>query len=328
MKYKHKHTGQIVTKGTDGLYHSKEGGYTLQGWIFENSNDWEEVKPEYIGGPLVEVKEEPNYLITAFEGNKSGIKFQLQSNGRYKDSDIGAYFDKDFLLKNTTIFSIKNEFGKEFSIGDKVTGDNEEFVIESFELGSHTYGGCFVCGKNKLGKVKVSIKLLNVVKSPIYTTTDGKVIYEGDRVWLSLLHKDLSRHENDLVLVGNFSQKDKEVADRYLTFTSEENRDKYIKENSKKPVFVSADNVEFYDNNTDFGLFSVLPKANWQENRYRLNDIIKWTKKEWLHFHTKEARQEYVDNNKPKYSLVDVEKCYFEGRSRIGFIEELKKLDK
>ena len=40
-------------------------------------------------------------------------------------------------------------------------------------------------------------------------------------------------------MIGNFSQQDKEVADRYLTFTSEENRDKYIKENTKKPVFVS-----------------------------------------------------------------------------------------
>lgn len=43
MKYKHKHTGQVVTKGTDGLFHSQQGGYTLQRWIFENSNDWEEV---------------------------------------------------------------------------------------------------------------------------------------------------------------------------------------------------------------------------------------------------------------------------------------------
>lgn len=43
-KYKHKQTGQVVTKGKDGLYHSKHGGYTLQRWIFENSNDWEEVK--------------------------------------------------------------------------------------------------------------------------------------------------------------------------------------------------------------------------------------------------------------------------------------------
>jgi len=41
MKYKHKKTGQIVTKGVDGLFHSQQGGYTLQRWIFEDSNDWQ-----------------------------------------------------------------------------------------------------------------------------------------------------------------------------------------------------------------------------------------------------------------------------------------------
>ena len=224
MKYKHKQTGQIVTKGTDGLFHSKEGGYTLQRWIFENSNDWEEI-------------------------------------------------DRDAI----------------------------PWYIEK--------------------------------KSPIYTTTDGVDVQEGDRIVLYLINKDLVPSIKCHVLITSFSKQDKEVADRYLTFTSEENRDKYIKEHTRKPIFVSADGKEFYSDDVDYSLFSVLPKANWQENRYRLTDCIKFPKKEWLHFHTKEARQEYIDNNKPKYSLSDIEKAFENSYlSEItkfkGLLEELKKIGK
>jgi hypothetical protein len=225
IKYKHKATGQIVTKGTDGLFHSQEGGYTLQRWIFENSSDWEEID-----------------------------------------------------------------------------GDAIPWYIEK--------------------------------KSPIYTTTDGVEVFEGDRLTLYPLGKDLTIGTlRSFVVVKAFSEQDKEVADRYLTFTSEENRDKYIKENTRKAVFTSADGKEFYSDDMNYSLFSVLPKANWQENRYRLTDCIKFPKKEWLHFHTKEARQEYIDNNKPKYSLADVEKAYkklmyYDFPDAKSIISELKKLGK
>ena len=81
-------------------------------------------------------------------------------------------------------------------------------------------------------------------------------------------------------------------------------------EKYKSPIFVSADGKELFENNIDNVLFSVLPKANWQETTYRAGLLIKSPTKEWLHFYTKEARQEYIDNNKPKYSLEDIKKCY------------------
>ena len=172
------------------------------------------------------------------------------------------------------------------------------------------------------------------VKEAIYTTTDGVDIQECDNIKLHILIKEgFSFELKEYVYITSFSKEDVEVANRYLTFTSEENRDKYIKENQRKPIFVSADNVEFFESHLggDYSLFSVLPKANWQENRYRLNDCIKFPKKEWLHFHTKESRQEYIDNNKPKFSLKEIESCYpspTDSPLFTTFIANLKKLGK
>lgn len=305
MKYKHKHTGQVVTKGTDGLYHSQEGGYTLQRWIFENSNDWEEIK------------EEPNYLITAFRSKKNKEIVSLESDGKYYN--YGREFSENEMIDCpfTEIYSIKNEFGKEFCIGNKVKGDNEEFIIDSFQLGEHILGGCYACGQDKQGTVKVSIKIIEIIKTPIYTTTDGVDIEEGDDINLFIATKQLTIPQINTVNTYWFRNSDKEVAERYLTFTSAESRDKYIKEHTRKPIFVSADGKEVFDeHNFGTNLFSVYPREAWTEKRCTVKQAIEF--KNWLHFHTKEARQEYIDNNKPKFSLADIEKAYSETNSPIS----------
>lgn len=169
--------------------------------------------------------------------------------------------------------------------------------------------------------------------SIIYTATDGISIREGSKTTLYLLNKD------DLSIVKpfykvdifNFSKQDAEVASRYLTFTSEENRDKYIKENSNKPVFVSADGVDMYEEDLTF---SVLSRNTWEEKRIRVNNFITAMHKDWIHFRTKEARQEYIDNNKPRFSLADIEKLLngmiisYTPINKENIINRLKKLGK
>jgi len=95
---------------------------------------------------------------------------------------------------------------------------------------------------------------------------------------------------------------------------------------AKEPIFTSADGIEYTEENLDYKLFSVLPKATWEEKRSPVSYALQ--SKSWLHFHTKEARQEYIDNNKPKYSLVDIEKAYNDSKTKSGLLIELKKLGK
>lgn len=71
-------------------------------------------------------------------------------------------------------------------------------------------------------------------KSPIYITTDGVEMFEKNFTVLYLLSKELTIPSQNIAVIHNFSKQDKEVADRYLTFTSEKNRFNYIEDNSPK----------------------------------------------------------------------------------------------
>ena len=129
------------------------------------------------------------------------------------------------------------------------------------------------------------------------------------------------------MVVKAFSEQDKEVADRYLTFTSEENRDKYIKEHTRKPIFTSADGKEIFEGDR---IYMVTSKFEIHDNPCNKYDGIN---PEYFYFSTKEKAVEYIDNNKPKYSLADIENAYdktmnseYDGLGEI--IEELKKLGK
>lgn len=163
-------------------------------------------------------------------------------------------------------------------------------------------------------------------KSPIHTTTDGVDIMEGDKLHLFLINKDLSIPYANEVTVNRFNNAEKEVADRYLTFTSEENRDKYIKENSKKVIFVSADRKEIFEGDR---IYIVTENFKIHDNPCNKFD---GSNEVYVYFSTKELAQEYIDNNKPKYSLADVfmasEKIPSGYLTTTGMLDQLKKLGK
>lgn len=336
MQYKHKHTGQVVTKGVDGLYHSKEGGYTLQRWIFENSNDWEEVK------------EESNYLITAFRSTMDKSLARINALGLY-------YFGiplKDFLHGDNSIedgkweiYSVKNSKGEEFTIGDVIKRNDKDFKLKSLSIYDN---GCYVVGEDIFGEVNSSIELLNKPKSPIYTTTDGVDIKEGSCLVLYLVNKELNTLLQNVAVINNFSKQDAEVASRYLTFTSEENRERYIKENQKKteldehnkiiereinkelnmkPIFVSADGKEMFE-----GDYYYVPQTDFNNNLkgtfLKFTVLNKKYSDNTARFSSRELAQEYIDNNKPKYSFVDILTAYNNTCSWAAFMDELKKLGK
>ena len=326
-KYKHKITGKVFIEtdfcnpeAPSEKYYKLDSvarNFYLEKEFIVGSNDYEEVK------------EEPNYLITSFTMKGIGAHRPINADGTY-----GYTFPfitlKEMLEEGHDIYSVKNSKGEEFTIGEVIGIFGVKFKIDKFEIIRNVIMVYFSDGNNCILEDIEKIK----VKEAIYTTTDGVDIQECDNIKLHILIKEgFSFELKEYVYITSFSKEDVEVANRYLTFTSEENRDKYIKENQRKPIFVSADNVEFFESHLggDYSLFSVLPKANWQENRYRLNDCIKFPKKEWLHFHTKESRQEYIDNNKPKFSLKEIESCYPSPTNSplfTTFIANLKKLGK
>tara|TARA_R110000868_G_scaffold400382_2_gene674727 strand:+ start:1013 stop:1738 length:726 start_codon:yes stop_codon:yes gene_type:complete len=156
-------------------------------------------------------------------------------------------------------------------------------------------------------------------KSPIYITTDGVEMFEKNFTVLYLLSKDLTIPSQNIAVIHNFSKQDKEVADRYLTFTSEKNRFNYIEENTKKPIFVSADGKEIFETKEKIKLFGVWINESdgfhynyfaKGEMEYTCSEEFPINKNDWMWFVDENKRQEYIDNNSPKYSLNDIENCY------------------
>lgn len=325
----------------NAVFQAEGGAVIYYSTIEKYSEYFEEVKEEKLWG-VSTMKEEPNYLITAFRevGNLFGDNrlVKIGADGKY-----GNWFTLEGMLKDPPcvesgdfeIYSVKNSKGEEFTIGDNVfflpKNSLELFKIDNFFINKdgillarssqERYAIC-----EDINTIAKEIKVPHKVKSPIYTTTDGVDIKEGSCFTAYLLNKDLSIVKPfSEVNISRFSKQDAEVASRYLTFTSEENRDKYIKENSKKPIFVSADGKDMYEGDTvwhfcdelDFQLSSSIVRKN---NIY--GDI---------RFSTEEKAREYIDNNKPKYSLADIEKAYESPKDSPLFksiIKNLKALGK
>jgi len=217
-KYKHKKTGIIVEIGVSNKnsYYAYKECEAIAKWVIEDSLDWEEVK-------------EPNYLITAFKRENSF--FKLNKDGRYYPTDgIPVSWNlKTFIDEKFEIYSVKNSKGEEFTIGDKVNTAKDKFHISKFE----------VCGKQIIVRFKETdehdgLDIISKVKSPIYITTDGVEMFEKNFTVLYLLSKELTIPSQNIAVIHNFSKQDKEVADRYLTFTSEKNRFNYIEDNNPK----------------------------------------------------------------------------------------------
>jgi len=304
-KFKHKTLEGVTAIKLD----NKSGQYKTTGinddfaefvpaFFIENSNDWEEVK------------EEPNYLITAFRFVYNKSIWKINNDGRYGGINSVIFSSLENMLTDypsvesgdIEIYSVKNSKGVEWTLNDEYTFEKGDLVhkITSFSILenelviNHETGRC-------------SIDNIVKLKNPLYITSDFVEMFEGNIRKIYLLNHDLSTPSINEVVV-NWNLTDKETADRYLTFAYEENRDKYIKENTKKPIFISADGVEYYFDNGPSVLYSVYPKDDWTEKQCNVKQAMEF--KNWIHFGKYTARQEYIDNNKPKFSLKEIESCY------------------
>jgi hypothetical protein len=274
-------------------------------------------------------KEEPNYLITAFRLISDGEIVKIGSDGKY-----GYWFTlKDMLSSppcvesgDFEIYSVKNSKGEEFTIGDNaffkttLEWQNITSKILKFDLLEN-----FILATTEDRQGNIEFLFKDKVKQPLYTTTDGVDVFKGDVIQLYLLTEDLKTQHK--AKIDYFNAEDRVVADRYLTFTSEENRDEYIKENTRKAVLVTADGKEIFEGDTIYHFYKpfeyIMHKSIVRHNTI-YGDVI---------FYTEEKAKEYIDNNKPKFSLADVEKAYkklmyHDFPDAKSIISELKKLGK
>lgn len=291
--------------------------------------EYQDKNPYYVNYPeFWEEIIEPNCLITAFRNTKHEI-LKIGKDGSFYYETLGTtvpglWLETCLKAKHNEIYSVKNKDGVEFTIGNSVKVLSVRREIIKFQL---LFGVLYCHTKDYV----IEINSLKKPKTPIFISADGKEMFIGDSYYVPQVNG--MTH----TLVGTilrFNATLGIVASEYK-FSTLELAQEYVDNNKPKvPIFTSADNHEYFSETEDVSLFSVLPKANWQEDRYRLKELVNFPKKEWLHFHTKEARQEYIDSNKPKYSIKDIKDVYYkvmiypknDGLEEL--IEELKYLSK
>jgi hypothetical protein len=174
-KFKHTKTDDIVVERADGHYtiQNMAGAYLNKEWV-EGSGDW------------IEVKEEPkkDYEILSVWFDKELPKvWKKQYYGRFKTDKGTAIADLDSLLttysvKSADIHSVKRlSDGEVFTIGDTIIliNGHREHVIESFTLSSND--------EIMINNYVNGLNFYKHAKKPLFTTEDGKEVFEGDDYW-------------------------------------------------------------------------------------------------------------------------------------------------
>ena len=190
--FKHKKTGEIATY-KDGIL--KSSGFSVEIGVEPSSNFWEEVI-------------EKDYEILSFIDISKLIKKEDGLFYRENTQNKGVREDQ---ISHFRINSVKRlSDGETFTLSDKVKQSNvihnNTFTITGFE---------FDVNKEHLlavGNGGIKISKIEKIKPVLFTTEDGKEIFEGDTIFpvtdtFELLRTDLASRKD--VGVRCFSTKEK-----------------------------------------------------------------------------------------------------------------------
>lgn len=141
-----------------------------------------------------------------------------------------------------------------------------------------------------------------LIKEPIYTSQLGEKIYEGDCIYLVT--------DSNLLCFTSYCKKEDIIPGR--TFLHQKTAQDFIDLQPPKILFITEDKIEI--TNEDTPLYGVCPKGNWQTNLWGcsykkcngIHKVLETKSTSWLWFSTKEAAEQYREENEPKYSKKQI----------------------
>lgn len=253
-----------------------------------------------------------DYKILSFYGQNN--IFTLRDNGEYITNTIsnwngdGKMYRKGFYLgKNDfEIHSVKRlSDGEIFTVGDKVqwnwyTADVSYFTIAKIYL----YNDIFFFDTVEKSAQKFHFyKSLKKYKKSLFTTEDNVPIYEGDEYWIvNKYNWALWEGHTDMLYT---------YAENHIKFSTKQAAEEYVAKNTV--LFVTEDGKEikhgdcFYVIKSDFtddAVYSHIAGLSINKEQAYKNG--------WLYFSTKEKAEEYIDLNKPKYSINQIKEAFKE----------------
>jgi hypothetical protein len=281
-KFKHKNNGSTMTY--------KDGCMKIENLVIEgtpNLDYWEEVI-------------EKEWEILHFK-NESNNQVYFKNGDYYNtyNSDIGKR-NYDYCLKYYSVLSAKNlKTGVEFSIGDKVmrhVDDKCPNPNTEVRLVDKIYSKDCELYFDTIADRNFILSLFSKVKAPLFTTFDGEDIYEYTNrgfVWVIDNKFEYMLPVRDVNVKGSLT-----TPETYKVFSTKESAEKWVKENTKKPLFTTYDGVDIFEKDETY---AVGLDFNVSEKKYFLG-----TYPNAKYFAEKERAEEYILMNKPLLSINDI----------------------
>ena len=223
IKYKHKISGEIAEESPRFKnFYLVNHGHSLHKRFIENSNDWQKV--EELDYEIISLKLTGGEILTFKDG-----KCIHRTDNENPDITFNLNRCLSTLSSRESINSVKRKSdGEVFTIGDVIANmcDSEQKISELYI--------------NKDGKMCVytsttcrfTIQNIKKVKTPLFTTEDGVVIFEGDKYYFI---------NNGFNAVKSFGE-DLGVFMSAKTFSTKEKAEEYILLN--KPCLSFTDVVK------------------------------------------------------------------------------------
>ena len=251
-KFKHKHTGAVVIKGSDSYFIIEEDTPTesIPAKFIENSNDWEEVVQK-------------KYLFTTHDGVK--IYKGMDSWSIYKDLSISPntperapwvgsskyslYFSTEeaaqkYIDENTKKIVFTTHDGVPMYVGDSYCFINKYNMDEVYD---HTVGRAWsVTNLKQDSHIRFSTRkaaqqfIDKNTKKPILRTEDGVDLFEGDKFWYVYIPEwDVM---SEILSEENEESIDKDI---YVNFSTKQAAKDYV--NLHAPKFSKKEILDILD---------------------------------------------------------------------------------
>jgi hypothetical protein len=229
--FKHKNNGSTMTY--------KDGCMKIENLVIEgepNLDYWEEVIQK-------------DWKILSFKNKHNNqIYTEFENGWDYKNSDF-CFIPYNSCLRYYSILSAKNlKTGVIFTVGDKVLRHADEMcsdpckevrLIDKLYFKDNTLHFDTIDSKN------FTLSLFSKVETPLFTTFDGEDIFEyTDREFAWVINGDYKYMLSVSEINNRLSLPDTEI---YKVFSTKENAEKWVKENTKQPLFISEDGVEIFE---------------------------------------------------------------------------------
>ncbi len=188
MERKFKHiTGEICEYFNEDYYKSKN--YDLiHKYFVELSSEWEEIT-------------EKDYEILSFKNTNTDNLVKLQNNNKYNIKNRGIYTLEECLgFKYLTIYSISRLSDNQvFTVGDDIIEQGEHSKIKSFKI---IVNDLAIRIKHQVTKGLSTIFQFSkfehyIPKKVLFTTKDGKKVFEGDKVYIVIVDDDNNISTNE-----------------------------------------------------------------------------------------------------------------------------------